>query len=463
MDGIYRKFLKSGLDLVALGVERRADNAPYFCTPKGAIILGWAGVDGVHFCFIRGFGTQIFAVSPANGPGEYVHPIAADFADFLRLLLACGDSAALEQAWMWNEGKFDAFLRENPPSPEQRSVLKQISETLDLTPMEQPWEYLRYQRERFNARKIRFSEEYYEVTGESKPISRPWKVYFEGKAKGKRAGKPLDLKAEFDWAGRHWLVPTAYLCVEGLVLDVLEKIPEGDAQELYFHSELTVNGEKMFFSSGSGMAFSAHLPEETGNDPEAGQMLEHYGQDLDSDWFLSRFEFPWRGQRPKAIESLSLTMIQEPGQVPGPQFQVSQSGETVQFTNSVTGTEYVLTVQKLEQETWEPEERMAKRCFWPTHFLRMDYTLTPEPGQDVFLRDSGEGDRAMEISVGGDGDSALGIIGGADGPTAIFIGSGRKSDFRSACSAVHFAPVEEVVWQVFFRAKTHENGVFQLI
>ena len=56
MDGIYQKFLKSGLDLVALGVERRADNAPYFCTPKGAIILGWAGVDGVHFCFIRGFG-----------------------------------------------------------------------------------------------------------------------------------------------------------------------------------------------------------------------------------------------------------------------------------------------------------------------------------------------------------------------------------------------------------------------
>ena len=191
-------------------------------------------------------------------------------------------------------------------------------------------------------------------------------------------------------------------------------------------------------------------------------MLEHYGQDLDSDWFLSRFEFPWRGRRPKAIESLSLTMIQEPGQVPGPQFQVSQSGETVQFTNPVTGTEYVLTVQKLERETWEPEERMAKRCFWPTHFLRMDYTLTPEPGQDVFLRDSGEGDRPMEISVGDD-DSALGIIGGADGPTAIFIGPGKKPDSRSVCSAAHFAPVDAVTWQVFFRTRAHENGTFRLI
>ena len=40
MDGTYRKFLESGLDLTALGVERRADNAPYFCTPKGANIFG---------------------------------------------------------------------------------------------------------------------------------------------------------------------------------------------------------------------------------------------------------------------------------------------------------------------------------------------------------------------------------------------------------------------------------------
>ena len=237
MDGTYRKFLESGLDLTALGVERRADNAPYFCTPKGANIFGWAGVDGIHFCFVRGFGTQIFAVSPANGPGEFVHPIAADFADFLRLLLACGDSAALEQAWMWDEGTFDTFLQENPPTPEQRSVLEQLSETLDLTPMEQPWAYLRDQRERLDAGKLRFSDEYYEVTGEPKPKPGPWKVYFEGKARGKRAGKPMNLNAEFDWAGRHWLVPTTYLCAEGLVLDILEKIPEGDGQELYFHPE----------------------------------------------------------------------------------------------------------------------------------------------------------------------------------------------------------------------------------
>lgn len=45
MDKVFQKILRSGIDLSPLGVEHREDNNPYFCTPKGASILGWAGVD----------------------------------------------------------------------------------------------------------------------------------------------------------------------------------------------------------------------------------------------------------------------------------------------------------------------------------------------------------------------------------------------------------------------------------
>ena len=44
---------------------------------------------------------MVFAVSSMNAAPDFVHPLAKDFADFLRLLLACGDAAALEQARMW--------------------------------------------------------------------------------------------------------------------------------------------------------------------------------------------------------------------------------------------------------------------------------------------------------------------------------------------------------------------------
>ena len=143
MAAFYQKFLRKNIDLSPLSVMRQEDNDPYFCTPKGASIFGWAGVDGIHFCFVRGFGEAVFAVSPMNGGRDCMHVIARDFSDFLRLLLAAGDSAALEQAWQWDEAQFDAFLAENPPTDEQKAVLSQISTVFSLTPMERPWQYLR--------------------------------------------------------------------------------------------------------------------------------------------------------------------------------------------------------------------------------------------------------------------------------------------------------------------------------
>ena len=54
MDKTYRRFLASGLDLSPLGLERGGE--AYFCTPRGASIAFSEGVDGVHYCFVRGCG-----------------------------------------------------------------------------------------------------------------------------------------------------------------------------------------------------------------------------------------------------------------------------------------------------------------------------------------------------------------------------------------------------------------------
>lgn len=45
----YLKFLKYGIDLAPLGLERSTGDETYFCTPKGAKVIGWAGADGIHF------------------------------------------------------------------------------------------------------------------------------------------------------------------------------------------------------------------------------------------------------------------------------------------------------------------------------------------------------------------------------------------------------------------------------
>jgi len=43
------------------------------CTPGKAVIIGYAGVDGVHYHAIPKFGEKAFAVRPMNF-GDRVHP-----------------------------------------------------------------------------------------------------------------------------------------------------------------------------------------------------------------------------------------------------------------------------------------------------------------------------------------------------------------------------------------------------
>ena len=219
MDKVFQKFLRSGIDLSPVGVERREDNNPYFCTPKGASIFGWAGVDGIHFCFVRDFGGMVFSVSPMNSAPDFVHPLANDFEDFLRLLLACSDSAALEQAWMWDKAQFEAFLQDNPPTQDQQRTLSELAEKMKLTPMEQPWVYIKKLQASFDYSKIKYTEDYYDVdmNPEAEPTMPEWKVYFEGNFWGHsgkdHAGTEIRLNKQFDWARHHWVIPAAYYII----------------------------------------------------------------------------------------------------------------------------------------------------------------------------------------------------------------------------------------------------------
>ena len=79
-------------------------------------------------------------VNPMAEQGQYVHPAAENFEDFLRLLLACGHTAVIEQIRLWDQQQFARFLKENPITPEQRQVIDRLSVKLGLAPMPQPFQ-----------------------------------------------------------------------------------------------------------------------------------------------------------------------------------------------------------------------------------------------------------------------------------------------------------------------------------
>lgn len=230
---LYQKFRKLPIDFDAIGLGRRDDDVTYFCTPKGAKIIGWAGVDGIHYCTVRGFDEMVFAVSPMNLPGDYVHPIAENFADLLRLLLACGTMDALEQAHQWDREQFAAYVAENRPTEAQKAVLDTLAETFSLTAIEDPYGYLEALRQSFDYSRIPYPPEYYDpdMNPAAEEPEQPWKVTYDGgfwRHTG-RAGREISLGKHFSWGEASWYVPAVYVCGKGLVLDLCK---ETDPQKM---------------------------------------------------------------------------------------------------------------------------------------------------------------------------------------------------------------------------------------
>ena len=502
----YVEFKKMHIDLGTLGAEGGRNAVRYTCTPKGAKIFGWAGVDGIHFCTVKGYGETIFSVSPMNPGQSCVQPLARDMRDFLRLLLACGDTAALEQAYMWDEEQFNAFLRENAPTGKQRAVMREIAEKCGLTPMERPWKYLKEVREATDLSHLRFEREYEELLRPAEQKPQEWAVYFEngfgGKKPRHRPGKETRLDKAFCWAGEEWLAPAVYRCGEGLVVDLLKKVPEErlrlfrekwgmdenselcreltpaeqeqlDAENPMnedFRAVAAADGRLLRCSTGYGEYWYPNG--EAACDEETAALLAHYGLEKDCGWVIWRLCFPWDGKKaePKALE---LTLTAQKRAMNGGTF-TAKPGETVPLTDPQTGEKYRLTVLAVIPRTMEEDLPLPTGREYPKEYVELRYTVEPPlPAGCLTLRDTQPGDEARYCAAGdvsvapaAQGSACIGIIGGADGPTAVFVsdkGDGTDGEGLTAYSSVHYEPVKTVTWQARFMHCPKEDVTVALI
>ena len=518
---LYEKYCGLDIDLSRLGLERGDTQGGYFCDPVGAEVIGWAGVDGIHVCFVEGFGEMVFAVSPENLPGEYVHPLARSFEDFLRLILACGLDAA-EQAWMWNRGEFDAFLETYPPTEGQRAVLDALAQALALTPMDDPYGYLKEVQSSFDYGALKFSDEYYDLVGEPEPEGPPekpeWAVYYEG-GFGRhwghdRPGEEIPVHKTFAWGGKTWHIPAVYACGKGLVVDLCVEIDPGelgaflerwrpwaegerpmtpedeerqDAENpmtLDYSPGLTVNGRLLGGRSGNGSGWvPMYLRPEgereryTQQDWENLWIMEHYGLDPEKGWMFWRDSFPWATKGKPKLKTLSLTLEARPKPIPGPRFTVSGPGDRVELANPVTGQIHTLRVVAYEaQEVDMSDLPDSEGWDYPSHCTFMTYTVEPELSREALsVQDMEHGDRPrpkpLDAIGGANGPAAcsIGIIGGADGPTTVLVACARavpdsgQPQLRSACSALRFTPPERVQWRTVFRKPAPDGTAVELL
>ena len=497
----YETFLTYGIDLSPLGVERRETHSEYFCTPKDAFVLGWAGVDGIHYCTAPQFGELVFGVYPMNLPGDYIRPLAASFEDFLRLLLTFGDAALLEQICPTDDETLCQYHEEYPPTPEQQTVMAQLREKCGLTPLENPFRAINDLRERydFSSYGVPDDVEEAEVSEEPNVTRVAFGTGFWSKAD--EAGKPVPINKSFHWAGRDWLVPTAYLCNQGLVIDLCMAVDAGEARayvkkwEPFADRELSdeeqecaeaenplevspsytvrVNGVELRTRCGY---ITSRLPEDCHpndclpNETEAQRLMEHYGLDRSLAWRFERVSFPWTAAPLHELKTLELTLTPWPVSVPGEHITVSAAEQRFSILDPRTGRHHTLRVAEYSAHELEDEPFPNDGMVTPRHFHIMGYMLEPELSDEEFrVLDCERSDPprraaisdplAVSVSVA----ATVGVIGGADGPTALFLSPPPGKITHSAVSSMHFEPRAETEWRTVFLKRDVEPFTVKLI
>lgn len=505
----YSEFLKKNIDLASLGFCQDNSYVPYYCTPKDANILASAGVDGIHYCTIPGFGELIFAVSPMNF-GDCVHPIARTFEHLLRLLLSCVDMAALEQCYAWDEEQFKAFLIDCPATEEQQVALDTIRKEFDLEPMEDAFAYVKELQAEFDLSEIPYTEDYYdpEMNAAAPEPQTEWQVFYDGgywsKNDKDRAGEEISLNCRFAWGDEVWHVPSIYSCDKGMVIDfcveiepehmkafmdkweptriederlareMREQLDNENPLVVEFRPHLYLNDMAITPKHGTSISWIPEncLPDDVKNPQEAKQLIDHYNLDKTRAWSFHRWSCPWATQRKPAIMSLRLKLERRPVSIPGIHFKNPAVGDVISFTHPVSGTEHRLTVLEYEQQELSSKAFAHEEYEYPTHHTAMTYLLEPALSNKNFqLRDCLENDepkcrprKPYEPQASYDACS-IGIIGGADGPTAIIFSQGAKTkvEQHAALSALHFEPVSDVEWKIVFREKPMEDIEIEII
>ena len=492
----YQKFKKLKIDFSAIEFEQAGNEDKYFCTPIGAHLIGRAGVDGIHYCTVRGQGEMVFAVNPTNEIGRNVYPIAKTFDELLSLLLACGSMAAIEQAHLWDEEQFEEFVAENQPTPAQLAVFDVLREKLGVTPIEEPFRYLYELQERYNYGLLHYPKEYYESLDAQVYDDRPpeWKVTIEGgfRAGRGKAGQEITLGKEFDWGDEHWLIPAIYLCSGGVVVDFCIRLDDGRVRD-YFRkaTEREANGihpsyeERILFERENpvNIGFRVHLelngeiirekqgrhgtwvPEDLVSENfwmenDEKWILEHYGLDLSKAWGIRRITFPWKGRRKGELQSLQLKLEREKCSFIATRFVTPDMGNSISFTHPITGVEHTLTVREIEDKTMDTSVFHDQNLEYPSHFMAMTYILDPDLPRDAFsVKDCDGGDHPrpknpdphgrMAMSVG-----VVAMMRSADGPTSVFLADGSEAQVHAIASSMHFEPLTKPVeWHMIVREK----------
>lgn len=166
MKTLFERYNELDIDAGLLSLEKQEEYVDYYCYPVNAKPIGFEG--SIMYCFVEGYEEMIFASNPESyGDEGQVYPLARNFEDFLRLVVACGSANPVEQIVWMSRAQFENHLKEEQAArtERQKGILEKIRTELGITPMEDPYAYVKEVQKDFDGSKIIYSDMYYETLG----------------------------------------------------------------------------------------------------------------------------------------------------------------------------------------------------------------------------------------------------------------------------------------------------------
>ncbi len=159
MGTVYEKYMALPIDKGLLCLKPGTITIPYFCYPVNAEPIGFE--ECILYCFLPEYGDMVFACNPESCVDRYVYPLAANFEDFIRLILACGTANPVEQIVWMNRKQFDEHIANEKTilTEEQKAAGNLLQQRLGLLPMDNPFEYVKSIQKDFDDSKIQYSDE----------------------------------------------------------------------------------------------------------------------------------------------------------------------------------------------------------------------------------------------------------------------------------------------------------------
>lgn len=169
MNSVFEKYKSLPINGELICLEPQESIVPFFCYPTNAEPIGFEGC--IMYCFIDGYDEMVFASNPESCVDQNVYPLAASFSDFMRLILACGSANPVEQIIWMDKEQFEQHMYEEQKvrSAQQECLLSLLERELNLTPMENPFEYVKALQANFDGGRIQYNDEYYDVLGIERP------------------------------------------------------------------------------------------------------------------------------------------------------------------------------------------------------------------------------------------------------------------------------------------------------